>query len=63
MMKGIKITQVVLSTFLIMFGMFFCVQNVFAQGDYAPDQLIIKYKEGANSGDVQSRTEHIRVKK
>ncbi|MEX0998763.1 MAG: S8 family serine peptidase [Thermodesulfobacteriota bacterium] len=56
--KGIKITQVVLATFLVMFGMFFCVQNVLAQGDYAPDQLIIKYKEGANSVDVQSRTAH-----
>ncbi len=58
MMKRIKITQVVLATFLVVFGMFFCVQNVFAQGDYAPDQLIIKYKEGANSVDVQSRTTH-----
>jgi len=55
MMKGIKITQVVLATFLVVLAILICVQDVSAQGDYAPDQLIIKYKKGANSANVKSR--------
>lgn len=56
MLKCLKGTKIFVVAFLMMFGMLVNVQDVSAQGDYAPDQLIIKYKEGANSVDVQSRT-------
>jgi len=40
---------------LMFFGILLCVQNVSAQDDYAPDQLIIKYKKGGNSAAVKER--------
>ena len=55
MSKGTKITKAMLATFLIIFGIILCVQDVSAQEEYVADQLIIKYKKGASSANVKSR--------
>ncbi len=50
-----KVAKTVFVTFLIIFGMLLSVQDVSAQEDYVPDQLIVKYKKGGNSAAVKAR--------
>jgi len=55
MLKYAKMNRGIFISLLLLFGVFFCIQSVSAQEDYAPDQLIVKYKKGGNSANVKAR--------